>query len=187
LIDLAEKENNNPGLYLETKHPQQFPGIEADLKEILIKRNWYQQHFTDGRPKIILQTFSPTSLALLHKNFPESPLCYLWWAGAGCLSTVDKTHVNDCLDFAQENGAQFIGPSFTGEHTKYADLLEPWIIELIHARGLKIHAYTFDTKTDIAQFAASCEGQFTNRTDLLLDYYGREHKKVEDILTSLNY
>ena len=187
LIDLAEEGEYNPGIYLETKHPEQFPSIEADLKELLVKRNWYQQHFSNGRPKVILQTFSPQSLALLHENFPDTPLGYLWEVGAVCLFEVDKPHVNECLDFAQENGAQFIGPSFTGEQNKYANLLEPWITELIHARGLKIHAYTFDTKKDIELFAPSCDGQFTNRTDLLLDYYGREHRQVEEILQSYDY
>jgi glycerophosphoryl diester phosphodiesterase len=187
LINLAEQGKKPPGIYLETKHPEQFPGIEADLKELLKKRNWYQQYFADGRPRVILQTFSPTSLALLHEHFPDTPLGYLWWVGAGCLEEVNKTHINECLDFAEENGAQFIGPSFTGEQTKYANLLEPWITELIHARGLKIHAYTFDTKKDIELFAPGCDGQFTNRTDLSLDYYGREHKEVEDILKSYDY
>jgi glycerophosphoryl diester phosphodiesterase len=187
LIDLAEQGEYNPGIYLETKHPEQFPGIEADLRELLVKRNWYQQHFADGRPNVILQTFSPQSLELLHKNFPETPLSYLWWAGAGCLSEVDTTHINECLDFARKHGAQLIGPSFTGDQTGYANLLEPWIIDLIHARGLKIHAYTFDSKKDIELFAPSCDGQFTNRTDLLLDYYGREHRQVEEILISYDY
>ena len=187
LIDLAEEGENKPGIYLETKHPQQFPGIENDLQKLLIKRNWYQQYFPDGRAKVILQTFSPTSLELLHKNFPETPLCYLWWAGGGCLAKVDTTSVNSCLDYAIEHGAQIIGPSFTGEQTKYANLLAPWIIELIHDRGLKIHAYTFDTESDISLFAPNCDGQFTNRTDLLLDYFGRPHRQVDEIFTSLNY
>ena len=187
LIDLAEQGKHNPGLYLETKHPEQFPGIEVDLKQLLVKHNWYQKHFADGRPKVILQTFSPQGLELLHKNFPDTPISYLWWAGAGCLAEIDKTHVNECLDFAQKNGAHFIGPSFAGEQTKYANLLESWIIDLIHDRGLKIHAYTFDTMTDIELFAPGCDGQFTNRTDLLLAYYGRDHRQVEDILTSFDY
>lgn len=187
LIKLAEQGDNTPGLYLETKHADQFPGIEADLKKILLSHNWYQQHFTDGRPKVILQTFSPTSLELLRKNFPDTPLGYLWWAGSGCLSEVDKTHINGCLDFAEEQGAQIIGPSFTGDESKYYNLLEPWISELIQSRGLQIHAYTFDTQKDIELFAPLSDGQFTNRSDLLLDYYGREHRDADEILTAFNY
>ena len=187
LITLAGQGDNNPGIYLETKHPEQFPGIEADLKQLLIKRNWYQQYFTDGRPKVILQTFSPLSLDLLHQHFPETPLCYLWWAGQGCLAEVDTVHVNNCLDYALGHGAQIIGPSFTGEESRYFNLLEPWVIELIQTRGLQIHAYTFDTETDIKSFAPNCDGQFTNRADLLLDYYGRGHREINEILTSSGY
>lgn len=187
LIEIAKQSKNNTGIYLETKHPEQFPGIEEDLKKLLIEHNWYQQFFADGKPKVILQTFSPTSLELLHKNFPGTPICYLWWAGGGCLTEVDTAHVNKCLDYAILHGAQIIGPSFTGEKSKYTNLLEPWITDLIHARGLEIHAYTFDTKKDIELFAPSCDGQFTNRTDLLLDYYGRPHRQVDEILSSLSF
>jgi glycerophosphoryl diester phosphodiesterase len=187
LIDIAEVGDKHPGIYLETKNPEQFPGIEEDLKQILVKRGWYEQHFTDGRPKVILQTFSAKSLTLLRQHFPETPLCYLWWAGEGCLTEVDTEYVTKCLDFAVENGVQIIGPSFIGQVTGYANLLEPWIIESIHARGLQIHAYTFDTKNDFELFAPGCEGQFTNRTDLALDYYGRDHREVNELLSSLDY
>jgi len=187
LIDIAEAGTKSPGIYLEAKHPDQFPGIEADLKELLSKRGWYQQHFADGRPKVILQTFSAKSLKLLHENFPETPLCYLWWAGGGCLTQVDSAHVNECLDYAVANGAQIIGPSFSGKQTQYTNLLEPWITELIHTRGLQIHAYTFDSQKDIDDFAPACDSQFTNRTDLLLDYYKRPHESVAHILQSLKY
>ena len=39
LIVLAEQGKHNPGLYLETKHPEQFPGIEEDLKKLLIEQS----------------------------------------------------------------------------------------------------------------------------------------------------
>jgi glycerophosphoryl diester phosphodiesterase len=187
LIDIADEGHRPSGLYLETKLPLQFPGIENDLKELLIKRNWYQEHFADGRPKTILQTFSPTSLELLHKSFPETPLCYLWWAGDGCLTEVDRAHINSCLDHAQEHGAEIIGPSFTSELSDDYNLFEPWIIQLIQTRGLQIHGYTFETRQDIETFAPLCEGQFTNRTDLLLDYYGRDHKSIDSVLMSIDY
>jgi len=40
LIDIAEGGNNNPGLYLETKAPSSYPGIEAQIVEILRARGW---------------------------------------------------------------------------------------------------------------------------------------------------
>lgn len=186
LIDIAEQ-GKNCGLYLETKHPDLFPGIEKDLKELLQRRGWYQQKFSDDRPKVILQTFSSKSLELLYDNFPETPLCYLWWEGEGCLESLDQQHVEKCLEIAVTNGASIIGPSFSGEQTHYKNLLEPWVVEMIKKKGLQIHAYTFDTESDIKKYAPFCQGQFTNRTDLLLEFYSQDHKGLSRILDDYNY
>lgn len=41
IIDIAQSNpQHKPGLYIETKEPQQFPGIEHDLKEKLQDRGW---------------------------------------------------------------------------------------------------------------------------------------------------
>ena len=40
VIDIAEGGVNKPGLYLETKVPKQFPGIEKDLKAQLQRHGW---------------------------------------------------------------------------------------------------------------------------------------------------
>ena len=91
--------------------------------------------------------------------------------------------------WAVEHGAQFVGPSFPGEgdHETYSDLLQEWIVERARARGLGLHAYTFKTVGDIHQYAPRCDGQFTDRADLLLDYYDRQHEPVSDILERLGY
>ena len=44
VIDIAEGGEHKPGLYIETKLPQQFPGIEKDLRDKLAARGWL-----DGR------------------------------------------------------------------------------------------------------------------------------------------
>ena len=46
LIDIAEAGDASPGLYLETKHPELFPGIEQDLRALLESRSWYNASFT---------------------------------------------------------------------------------------------------------------------------------------------
>ena len=42
MLDIAEGGANKPGLYLETKVPAQFPGIEDDLRKLLERRGWLQ-------------------------------------------------------------------------------------------------------------------------------------------------
>ncbi len=183
LIDIAEANNDSIGLYLETKKPELFPNIEKELFELLDKRGWVD----NPNKKLILQTFSNTSLKLLNQYFPNTPKCMLLWNGEEFLfGGVTPSKLKNALEFGVEHGAGIVGPSFKGEMNEYFNLMEDWMLEMYHSMGYIIHPYTFDTKSDLS-YTKKSEGQFTNRTDLLLNYYGREHKSINAILTELNY
>jgi len=87
VIDIAEGGRNKPGLYIETKQPKLFPGIERDLKAKLSQRGWLGQ----PRPgttgvaampgRVVLQTFERSSLELLQKEMPTTPKILLLWLG----------------------------------------------------------------------------------------------------------
>lgn len=88
VIDIAEGGANKPGLYIETKAPGQFPGIEADLKKALDKRGWLSERPAAAAGKVnvahlpgrvVLQTFEKNSLQLLHKEMPQVPKVLLLW------------------------------------------------------------------------------------------------------------
>lgn len=187
LIDIAESGPKEPGIYLETKHPELFPGIEADLKKVLNNKGWHNKTLSNGLPAVILQSFVPSSIEILRKEFPGTPIAYLLWTGEGCLQKFDKAHLTSCLDFADSLDVKLIGASFSGEQTRYFNQLEPWFLEAVAEREMRIHAYTFNTINDIKTYAPLTAGQFTNRTDLQLDYYGREHPEVEQVLTENGY
>lgn len=77
VIDIAEgNPARTPGLYIETKVPGQFPGIEQDLQRALAKRGWL-----DRPGRVVLQSFDRDSLALLHQAMPEVPKVLLLWLG----------------------------------------------------------------------------------------------------------
>lgn len=90
---VAEQGNNHPGLYIETKSPNLFPGIEEDLKTYLLAHHWLGDQaptqpdssadvnvrFTDSR--IILQTFERSSLKALQSAMPDVPKILLLWGG----------------------------------------------------------------------------------------------------------
>ena len=94
IIDIAQ---DNPqhklGLYIETKEPKQFPGIERDLKNKLTERGWLKPVTTtagnvapqtgEGKGRVILQTFEKNSLELLQKEMPDTPKILLLWIGEG--------------------------------------------------------------------------------------------------------
>ena len=183
LIDIAEADGNKPGLYLETKNPELFPNIEKDLFDLLAKRGWID----NPDKKLILQTFSIESLKNLHEYFINTPKCMLIWNDEEFLTggaTPEK--LQKALSYGIVYGATIVGPSFKGELNEYSNLMEDWMIDLYRKNNYIIHPYTFDTKIDL-KYSTSCDGQFTNRSDLLLDYYKRDHKSIEEILTELKY
>ncbi|HET7315423.1 glycerophosphodiester phosphodiesterase [Salinisphaera sp.] len=93
---IAENGENQPGLYLETKAPELFPGIEKDLADYLLSKGWIGAHprmapddfdaehhvnvgYTRGR--VILQTFSKDSLVKLNQQMPDTPKILLLFLG----------------------------------------------------------------------------------------------------------
>lgn len=98
VIDIAEGGDNHPGLYIETKVPEQFPGIEKDLREKLEARGWLGDaagawkpaggsavKVGDGPGRIIMQTFSKASLQALEETMPNVPRVLLLWLGDGSI------------------------------------------------------------------------------------------------------
>ncbi|POA21045.1 glycerophosphodiester phosphodiesterase [Pseudomonas sp. FW300-N1A1] len=94
VIDIAQGNPlHKPGLYIETKEPKQFPGIERDLKDKLQDRGWLspigsklaksELSVGQGKGKVVLQTFDKGSLEMLHKEMPQVPKILLLWVGAG--------------------------------------------------------------------------------------------------------
>ena len=183
LIEIAEANNTTTGLYLETKKPELFPNIEKELFELLDKKGWVES----PDKKLILQTFSNTSLTLLNKYFPNTPKCMLLWNNEEfLLGGVTKAKLQNALDFGRNNGATIVGPSFTGEMNNYFNLMEDWMVEMYHNMDYIIHPYTFDVPSDF-EYAPKSDGQFTNRSDLMMDYHQRDHKSIDAILLDLNY
>lgn len=117
VIDIAEGGANKPGLYIETKVPGQFPGIEADLKKALAKRGWLSARpaAAPGRVnvahmpgRVVLQTFEKQSLELLQKEMPQVPKVLLLWIGEGSIEPKSNVAFKDSgfKDKASYYGAQ---------------------------------------------------------------------------------
>jgi glycerophosphoryl diester phosphodiesterase len=117
VIDIAEGGANKPGLYIETKVPNQFPGIEADLKKALAKRGWLAQrpaaaagqvNVAHMPGRVVLQTFEKQSLELLQKEMPNVPKVLLLWIGEGSIEPASNVAFKDSgfKDKASYYGAQ---------------------------------------------------------------------------------
>ncbi|WP_194790560.1 glycerophosphodiester phosphodiesterase [Pseudomonas sp. UFMG81] len=211
VIDIAEGDpQRHPGLYIETKEPAQFPGIEKDLKQRLEARGWL-----DKPGKVVLQTFDRNSLQLLHEAMPKVPKILLLWVAKGSIEPAsgqtfvesgerdksafyarqhpkDRAEFERWLDYAKQGGAIGTGPSAVrsnlGEQS-YSDLIQPWMNQATHDRGLLVHVYTLDDAVDFNKaMAAGVDGIFTNRAGELMRFYGRTVQGSEaTLLGKLGY
>ncbi|MGJ8513842.1 glycerophosphodiester phosphodiesterase [Carnimonas bestiolae] len=140
LISIAEGGKNKPGLYLETKEPKLFPGIEKDLRDKLAERGWLSKgakgdgdvNVASTRGRVILETFERDSLVKLNHEMPDVPKILLLWIGDGYIpaakqapraegesdasyyakSTVrSRDDYYQWLDFAKAHGAEGVGPA----------------------------------------------------------------------------
>jgi len=191
-----EDNGHRPGIYIETKEPEQYPSVEIDLYQALSKAGWNNESnpigssepfYRNGRVntgnttgRIVLQTFSPKSLENLNLYFKgQVPVCFLLWLGDPNLIKSDSTAYQENINFAIKNNAHFIGPSIAGEPNNYADLLLEWQANLIHKSGLKIHAYSFDTQLQTEQYSKRTDAMFTNRSELTIEFYKKLGLKNE--------
>lgn len=189
-LDPADN-GNRPGIYIETKEPDLYPGIEHDLKKELERLGWYSNdpsslkvitthpgrvNIANTSVRVILQTFSQSSLKKLFQAFPRLiPMCYLIKIGTNDNANLQR--YNKWIDFAIEQGAVIIGPSIYGKDEAFGDLLKPWMHDLIKEKGLLIHAYTFKNREQIINYFDMADGFFTNKADDLLSFLLKSGKQ----------
>ncbi len=215
ISEIAKACDSKPGLYIETKVPNLFPGIEADLKNYLASHGWLGK---SQQGKIILQTFEKPSLIALQKEMPNVPKILLLWIGDGYIDekpvakkaddeswadyytrveVASKQAFADWLDFAKQNGAAGVGPStIQSEHAgdfssqfSYMDLALPWMVKMSHDKGLLVHAYTVDQVKDFEMYRQrGVDGFFTNKPEVAAKVFHRQTPSdVESLLTKLSY
>lgn len=210
---VRDKEDNGhrPGIYIETKEPEQYPEVESDLYQALHKHGWNivenpakasESFYKDGKVntgntngKIVLQTFSPKSLESLNTVFKgKIPVCFLLWLGDDNMQKADSSAYQENINFAIQNGAHYIGPSIAGEPNNYANLLKEWQAQLIHQSRMKIHAYSFDTEKQTKLYSKRTDAMFTNRSELTIRFYKNQglKKSIPEVsalktLKELNY
>jgi glycerophosphoryl diester phosphodiesterase len=109
VIDIAQgNPRHKPGLYIETKEPKQFPGIERDLKDKLQDRGWLSPAGSklakselavgQGKGKVVLQTFDKSSLQKLQEEMPQVPKILLLWVAEGSIEPKSKVKFADSGD-----------------------------------------------------------------------------------------
>lgn len=155
VVAIASAARRTLGLYIESKNPEAYPGIEHEIIKALAARGWL-----DPR-KVIFQSFSRDSLEAFAKAAPAVPRTYL----------VDEkmekeTGWKGLVAAAAEIGTG-IGP--------VGYVAFPWNLGRAHREGLVVHVYTVNApwQFSVLNFFGA-DGFFSDRCDLLMEYYGRK-------------
>ncbi|MGX5677448.1 glycerophosphodiester phosphodiesterase [Bacillus toyonensis] len=145
LKEIIEMFGHNANYYIETKSPDEYPGMEEKLLEII---KYYQ--ISD---KVIIQSFSEESLQKIHSLHANIPLVQL-------LSYQKSVQLNE-LEI-EKYKTYCIG---LGMNYKYIDSA---YVKKIKKHGLEVHPFTVDNEKDMKKLLSwGVDGMFTNYLDRL--------------------
>ncbi|HSV96789.1 MAG TPA: glycerophosphodiester phosphodiesterase family protein [Spirochaetota bacterium] len=169
VIAIASAARKPIGLYIESKRPGLYPGIEYDIVKVLSNRGWLNPK------KNIFQSFSRESLEVFARAAPAIPRVYL------IDEKMEKETGWKGLVRAAAEAGSGVGP--------VGYVAFPWNIGSAHRAGLIVHVYTVNAswQFSVLNFFGA-DGFFTDRCDLLMEYYGRRPDKApNDILEKFKY
>ncbi|AMR02995.1 MULTISPECIES: glycerophosphodiester phosphodiesterase [Bacillus cereus group] len=145
LTEILETFGHNANYYIETKSPDEYPGMEEKLLEII---NHYEIH-----DKVIIQSFSEESLQKIHSlNSNISIVQLLPYKKVVQLTKLEiEKYKMYCIGL--------------GMNYKYID---SDYVKKIKKSGLEVHPFTVDNENDMKKLLAwGVDGMFTNYPDHL--------------------
>ncbi len=151
LESVFERYAGRARFYIETKNPEDAPGMEEELLRLLHAFDLVPSSPDDDT--VILQSFSPGSLRKLRDLEPSLPRVQLapWRETSASI----RSQLSDVAAYA--NG---LGPH-------YSDVNQA-LLDDAHQRGLVVHPYTVDEPEEMRRLIElGVDGMFTNVPDVL--------------------
>jgi glycerophosphoryl diester phosphodiesterase len=135
--------------YIETKQPEEAPGMEEALLELLDRHGLTQG--AEAERQVLIQSFSAASLQKIHGMNPRLPLIQLLGSRAGNVIPL----LDDISAYAVG-----IGPA--------SRLVTPGVVAAARARGLLVHPYTVNETAQMRRLLGlGVDGMFTDHPDRL--------------------
>ena len=157
LEEVFQRYRHRANYYIETKNPQDAPGMEERLLALL---DLYALRGSAARrDQVLIQSFSDASLRRIHELDASLPLIQLFpaWPSAT---------IRSYLDYVRRYAAG-IGPSGFS--------VDAALVEAAHARCLDLHPYTVNETWQMAALLGlGVDGMFTNFPDRLTALLGKE-------------
>ena len=153
LREIFETFGKESNYYIETKIPEESPGMVEELADVLEEYGMLDDDMEEGQ--IIIQSFSEASLREMHELEPSLPLIQL-------LSYDKKADITgEELDNINEY-AIGIGANYKHISKEY--------VQKVRDAGLLVHPYTVNEKEDMERLIDwGVTGMFTNYPDRLND------------------
>lgn len=147
LREVFERFGRSTRYYVETKNPEEAPGMERALLAELERAGLLPEEVTDWT--VLIQSFSEHSLRAIHELEPRLPLVQL----IGGRVAPDLETIAEIATYAVG-----IGPN--------RRLVDTTLIEQAHSAGLVVHPWTVNTEDDMAAMLdAGVDGVFTDFPD----------------------
>lgn len=182
IIELAEKNYKKTGkiigLYIETKHPSYFQGLNLAMEDPLLKTLSKYQYTREIAP-IYLQSFEVANLKYmkeqlkLHKSLKNAKIIQLYddknmQPADYVLSGSHITYADMASKTGLKNVAKYadgVGPnkSYIIDYTPQATTSK--FVEYAHAVGLKVHPYTFRPENQFLHHSLKCKGDNKQRCE----------------------
>ena len=151
LEELFQRYGARANYYIETKNPEDAPGMERRLLGLV--RQYRLMPGEAPRGQVVVQSFSQRSLRLVHELASTLPLVQL----------LSEPIPRSALDSAFTEIARYadgVGPD--------RKLVDSAFVASAHAHCLAIHPYTVDDESDMRRLLAlGVDGLFTNFADRL--------------------
>ncbi len=145
LREVFRRYGRDTNYYIETKSPEQAPGMEEKLLSLMGEYRLFFPAREDWR--VLIQSFSPASLQKIHARRPGLPLIQLY-------PRQGSPAVQASLDTAQTY-AVGIGPA-----EEDADAA---LVDAAHNRCLDVHPYTVNETPEMKNLLSlGVDGMFTN-------------------------
>jgi glycerophosphoryl diester phosphodiesterase len=150
LEELFQRYGRSVRYYIETKNPEEAPGMEEALLELLRRYDLVGEH-GDGLPRVLVQSFSPESLRKLHSMEEALHLVQLF----GRMPSEEiRSQIDDVRGYAIG-----IGPHFSS--------VDAALVDAAHAAELVVHPYTVNEAAEMRRlFELGVDGVFTDETTL---------------------
>jgi glycerophosphoryl diester phosphodiesterase len=150
LEEIFKRYRHRANYYIETKNPEDAPGMEEKLLQLL---DQYQlRGDAVRRNQVLIQSFSDASLRKIHGLDPALPLIQLF-------PNLGSSAIRATLDQVKTY-AVGIGPS--------KGSVDAALVDAAHMRCLDVHPYTVNETSEMAALLAiGVDGMFTNFLDRL--------------------